>query len=186
VKRNDAVKTPLPTFLLLLVLLTALGCPLDIQVRPEAGTDAGCQGEDCARACTRDLDCPDGQRCDDFYDVCEPGSRLTEECSGFGTCPAYADCKNSRCEQRCTFGCPLGYQCGPESLCVEQCTAGPPETLGRFCASSLDCTRCGFCVESGDGKKCHQPCGGDADCPGGGAGACQLVPGGSLRVCRLL
>ena len=179
------MRQPASWFLALLGLLTVLGCPLDIQVRPKEFPDAGCEGRDCDTPCARDMECPDGQRCDDFYDRCEPGPRLTERCVGVTQCPAFADCENGRCELKCLYGCPLGYQCGPESVCVEECTDGPPETLGDFCGSSMDCTRCGVCVDSGGAKRCHQPCTSDGDCPGGAAGTCQPVSGSSLRVCRL-
>ncbi|WP_164019753.1 latent transforming growth factor beta-binding protein [Pyxidicoccus trucidator] len=173
------------SFLAPLALLTVLGCPLDIQVRSEDAADAGCQGDTCVRACTGDFECPEGQRCDAFYEECESGPRLTQVCSGVASCPAFASCEDGRCELRCSYGCPPGYRCDPESVCVEECTAGQPETLGNFCESSLDCTRCGFCVDAGGAKKCHRPCTSDSDCPGGPSGACQPVPGGSLRVCRL-
>ncbi|MFP2908758.1 latent transforming growth factor beta-binding protein [Pyxidicoccus sp. 3LFB2] len=174
------------SFLAPLALLTALGCPLDIEVRPDETADAGCQGAACVRACTRDSECPAEQRCDTFYEECEPGPRLTQECSGVTSCQGLASCEEGRCELRCSYGCPPGYRCSPESVCVEECTEGPPERLGDFCASSLDCTRCGFCVDAGGAKRCHQPCSADSDCAGGGAGACQVVPGSSLRVCRLV
>ena len=179
------MRPPVSWFLVPLALLSVLGCPLDIQVRPEDGTDTGCRGSACETPCVADSECSDAYRCDGLYERCEAGPRLTEECSGFGTCQGGASCEDGRCELRCVYGCPLGYRCAPEDLCVETCTGGPLETLGDFCDSSLDCTRCGFCVESGGAKKCHQPCSADADCPGGASGSCQLVPGGSLRVCRL-
>ncbi|NMO13643.1 latent transforming growth factor beta-binding protein [Pyxidicoccus fallax] len=172
-------------FLALLGLLTLLGCPLDIQVRSEEVPDAGCEDDDCATPCVRDSECPDGQRCRDIYDRCEPGARITEPCAGLSSCPGFSNCKNGRCELACSRGCPLGYRCGPESLCVEECTQEPPETLGDHCDSSMDCTRCGFCVDAGGTKRCHQPCKSDEECPDGAAGSCQPVPGSSLRVCRL-
>jgi hypothetical protein len=180
------MRPSVPWFLVPLALVTLLGCPLDIQVRgEEAEPDAGCQGSDCRASCTSDAECPDSERCYDFDGRCEPGPRLTEECSGFNSCQAYANCKNSRCELRCTFGCPLGYQCAPDGICVETCTGNAPETLGRFCASSLECTRCGVCLDSGAGKRCHQPCTSDDECPDGSPGSCQAVAGGSLHVCQL-
>ncbi|WP_163992909.1 latent transforming growth factor beta-binding protein [Pyxidicoccus caerfyrddinensis] len=177
---------PVSWFLVSLGLLMVLGCPLDIQVRPEEGTDAGCQGKDCETLCVADSECPESHRCDDFEGHCAPGPRLTEECSDFISCQGLASCEDGRCELRCaSYECPPGYQCGPDKVCVETCTGGPPETLGAFCDSSLDCTRCGFCVDGGGSKRCHQPCSSDGDCPGGAVGSCQAVPGGSLHVCRL-
>lgn len=169
------MRQPASWFLALLGLLTLLGCPLDIEVRPE----------EVPTPCVRDSECPDGQRCDDYSERCKPGTRLTEPCARSTSCPPYSSCENGRCERSCLYGCPLGYRCDPESLCVEECTQGPPETLGDFCDSSVDCTRCGFCVDAGGTKRCHQPCTSDGDCPGGAAGSCQPVPRGSLRVCRL-
>lgn len=177
------MRRSVPWLLAPLALMWVLGCPLDIQVRPEEAPDAGCPDGVCP--CMRDTDCPEEQRCGDFYDKCEPGPRLTEECSGIGSCPSFAHCEDNRCQLSCTYGCPLGYQCAPESFCVEACTAGPPETLGNACDSSMDCLRCGFCVGSSGAKRCHQPCRFDADCPGSEPGACQPVPGSSLRACRL-
>lgn len=171
------------SFLAPLALVMLLGCPLDIQVRPDEVADAGCQGDACV--CTGDRECPEDQRCDTFYEECEPGPRLTEACSGVAVCPGFASCEDGRCELKCLYGCPPGYRCAPESVCVEECSAGPTESLGRFCESSLDCGRCGFCVEARGAKKCHQPCTADSDCPGGGADACQPVPGSTLRVCQL-
>ncbi|MFP2928137.1 latent transforming growth factor beta-binding protein [Pyxidicoccus sp. 3LG] len=175
------------TFFSVLALMTVLGCPLDIQVRPEEAPDAGCEEEPCEQPCASDAECPDDARCYDFEERCVPGPRLTEACSGFNSCQPYANCKDNRCELRCNFGCPLGYRCGPEALCVETCTGGArPERLGDFCNSSLDCTRCGFCVEAEGGKRCHQPCQSDSECPEGAPGSCQQVPGKEgLRVCRL-
>lgn len=166
-----------------LLLVWMLGCPLDIQVRPEEAPDAGCPDGVCP--CLGDRDCPDGQRCDTFHDECESGPRLTDECNGIGECPSFANCEDNRCQLSCTYGCPPGYQCAPESVCVEECIAGPPETVGGACDSSMDCLRCGYCVGPTGAKRCHQPCRSDSDCPGGEPGGCEAVPGGSLRVCRL-
>jgi hypothetical protein len=167
------------------VLLGGLGCPLDIEVRAPA-EDAGCP-EPCQVSCDSDAQCPDGQRCDTVYNGrCEAGPRLTQECTRLASCPAFALCEKGHCALRCTYGCPPGYQCGPEGVCVETCTGGPPETLGNFCESSMACARCGFCVSTGGAKRCHQPCKADAECAGGAPGACQPVGEGSpMRVCRL-
>lgn len=172
-------------FLAPLAVVTLLGCPLDIQVRPEEATDAGCDEKSCRALCAADSECPDDERCNRFEERCEPGPRLTEECFGFDSCQGFANCTKGRCEMSCTYECGRGYQCAPDKICVETCTAGPPETLGRFCQSSLECTRCGICVDSGAGRRCHQPCGSDSDCPGGAEGSCQTLPGSSVHVCWL-
>jgi hypothetical protein len=166
------------------VLLAAVGCPLDIEVRPPVG-DAGCP-EPCVIPCERDSQCPEEQRCDAVYNGrCEPGPRLTQACGAFTSCPAFSNCDQGHCALKCIYGCPPGYRCGPEEVCVEECTGGPLETLGHACESSLECARCGFCVSTGGAKQCHQPCKTDTDCPGGAAGACQSGPEGSAwRVCR--
>ncbi|MCP3137753.1 latent transforming growth factor beta-binding protein [Pyxidicoccus xibeiensis] len=177
------MRNPVLSLLACLALLTLLGCPLDIEVREE---DLVCEDEPCGTSCVADAECPDDQRCDGLEDVCVPGPRLTETCSGFGSCQPYASCEESRCEMSCSYGCPPGYRCGPENLCVEECTSGVPETLGDYCETSMDCTRCGFCVaDAGGAKRCHQPCSSDGDCPGGTPGSCELIPRSSLRVCRL-
>lgn len=177
------MRLPVSFRLALLVLWMGPGCPLDIQVRDEA--DAGCAGQDCVLACLSDRECPEGQRCNDAFGQCEPGTRLTEPCADSFSCPSLAFCREDRCTRPCSSGCPSGYLCGPESQCVEACQGMPPESLGRFCQGSLECTRCGFCADTGGVKKCHQPCQADAECPGGEPGVCQLIPGSTLRVCRL-
>ncbi|RKG80055.1 latent transforming growth factor beta-binding protein [Corallococcus exercitus] len=179
------MRCPFPFLLVLGVLLVGPGCPLDIQVREEP--DAGCSGDSCTLACAADRECPAGQRCNDFYDECEPGPRITEPCADNIACSGIASCKDGRCARRCSVNdCPLGYQCspGPESLCVETCEGLTPENLGRFCASSMECTRCGLCTDSGGGKKCHQPCRSDAECPDARPGVCVVIPGSTLRVCQ--
>ncbi|MCY1042356.1 latent transforming growth factor beta-binding protein [Corallococcus sp. bb12-1] len=177
------MRLPGSSFLAVLLLLTAVGCPLDIQVRDEA--DAGCSDDACVRSCSSDRECPDGQRCDGAFQQCEPGARLTERCADSFSCPGLARCEGGRCSLACGSGCPVGYRCGPEDLCVEICDGLPPATLDAFCSSSLECGRCGFCVDSGGVKKCHQPCRLDVECPGGAPGVCRLLPGGDLGVCRL-
>lgn len=165
-----------------LALVTVLGCPLDIEVRED--TDAG------PRACVKDQECPDGQRCgDDSEDNhCVPGPRVTQPCSGgYGTCSYAASCQNGLCTENCVGGpCRLGYQCAPDYKCVEACTEGPPTKTGDFCETSTDCGRCGFCVATGSKEmKCHQPCSSDAECPGATPGVCEKVLLSSLRVCHL-
>ncbi|QRO02298.1 latent transforming growth factor beta-binding protein [Archangium violaceum] len=167
-----------------LALVTVLGCPLDIEVRePPLDTDAG------PRACVKDQDCPEGQRCDDAYsdNHCEPGPRVTQSCTGDFTCSYLASCVEGRCELGCLGGrCRPGYQCAPDRECVEACSEGAPTKLGDYCDGSTDCGRCGFCVAlSGSGeKRCHQPCTSDTEC-GGETGACQKVTNSTLHVCRL-
>ncbi|RYZ42058.1 MAG: FHA domain-containing protein [Myxococcaceae bacterium] len=39
-------------------------------------------------------------------------------------------------------------------------------------------------VDLGGGKRCHQPCLSDAECPGGAPRACAVLAGSSLRACR--
>lgn len=173
-----------PLSFLLLILLVAPGCPLDIQVREEL--DAGCLGDACVRSCAADRECPEDQRCSDVYRECESGPRLTEPCSDPLACSTFAYCVKGRCTRDCDPGCPTGYQCSPapESLCVETCEGLPPEHLGDSCETSMDCARCGFCANLGRGKTCHQPCRSDAECPGGQAGTCVQLPGSTLRVCQ--
>ena len=65
------MRPPVPWFLAPLVLVTLLGCPLDIQVRPAEHTDAGCQGRDCQTPCVADSQCLDSERCDTFDERCE-------------------------------------------------------------------------------------------------------------------
>ncbi|ADO73779.1 hypothetical protein [Stigmatella aurantiaca] len=177
-----------PSAFVLLVpflLLGGLGCPIDIDVRPPSQDGGDCAGP-CTLPCDRDSQCPEDQRCDITYNKrCEPGLRLTEACTVFTSCPSLSICDEGYCAQSCIYGCPTGYQCGPEEVCVEACTGGPPGTLGNYCESSMECTRCGFCVSTGGEKKCHQPCKADAECLEGGLGACQALPGSTLRVCRL-
>ncbi|WP_233601905.1 latent transforming growth factor beta-binding protein [Corallococcus sp. CA047B] len=181
--RSVPMRFFLPWLLLTLTLLTATGCPLDIQVREEA--DGGCTGSACTRSCASDRDCPDGQRCNELDDQCEPGPRLTEPCSDSFSCSTFARCLGGRCSQACAGNCPAQYQCAPDGPCVESCDGlPPPATLGDYCASSLECGRCGFCVDLGGGKQCHQPCRADDDCPGGASGACAAISGSSLRACR--
>jgi hypothetical protein len=173
---------PLVRLLVPLALVTVLGCPLDIQVREE-DPDEG------PRACVKDQECPEGQRCDDASrdNHCIEGPRVTQPCTGFGTCSYLAFCQKGRCVEGCLGGatCRLGYQCAPDDECVEACTEGPPTKAGSYCGSSTDCGRCGFCVAlGGGGKQCHQPCTADAECPGGAPGACMVVPGSTARVCR--
>ncbi|WP_223645985.1 Dickkopf N-terminal cysteine-rich domain-containing protein [Corallococcus sp. EGB] len=167
---------------LLVTLLAAPGCPLDIQVREEA--DAGCDESSCQQTCDADRECPAGQRCHSLYEVCEDGPRLTEPCSSSSDCASNARCMGGHCVRSCERGCPLGYQCGPESTCVETCEGRTGGHLSEYCETSMDCTPCGFCTDSGGGRKCHQPCRSDAECPGGGAGSCVPISGTGLRVCR--
>lgn len=164
------------------VLLVGPGCPLDIQVRGEP--DAGCSEDSCALACEADRECPDEQRCHYLYNTCEDGPRLTEACSDSLDCPGNSRCMGGHCVRSCERGCPLGYQCGPEATCVETCDGLTPSNLGSYCETSMDCTRCGFCTDLGGGKRCHQPCRSDAECPGGSAGSCAQIPGTALRACR--
>ncbi|RKH03857.1 latent transforming growth factor beta-binding protein [Corallococcus carmarthensis] len=168
--------------LVLLVLVVGPGCPLDIQVRE--APDAGCSESSCSSPCDADRECPAGQRCNLFFKDCEDGPRLTEPCSAATSCSGNARCTGGRCVQGCGQGCPVGYLCGPESTCVETCEGMTPATLGSYCTTSMDCTRCGFCADSGSGKKCHQPCRSDAECPDAKPGACVLLPGSTLRVCQ--
>jgi hypothetical protein len=178
----------LPSWLLAsLVLLVGAGCPLDIQVREEPETDAGCFRPSCVRDCSSDRDCPDDERCNGFDAKCEPGARLTQECGDNLDCTTFARCLRGRCTQTCNGTCPKDYQCSPENTCVESCAGlPPPKSLGRYCDSSQECGRCGFCadVESQGAKRCHQPCRSDAECPGATAGACVAIPGSALRACR--
>ncbi|OJT26591.1 hypothetical protein BO221_00660 [Archangium sp. Cb G35] len=165
-----------------LALVTMLGCPLDIQVREEDPGDAG------PRACVKDQECPDGQRCNDASrdNVCEDGPRVTQPCPGFGTCSYTVFCEKGVCVHGCLGAdCRPGYQCAPDYKCVEACAEGPPTKAGEFCDTSTDCGRCGFCVSlGGEAKRCHVPCTADTQCPGGAPGACVLVPGKTVRVCR--
>lgn len=167
---------------LLVVLLVGPGCPLDIQVREEP--DAGCEDSSCEQVCDADRECPVGQRCNDLSDVCEDGPRLTEPCSVSFDCDSNARCMDGHCVRSCVRSCPLGYQCGPETTCVESCERRTAGHLGDYCENSMDCTPCGFCADSGDGRRCHQPCRSDAECPEGKAGSCVLLSGTDLRVCR--
>ncbi|WP_239576396.1 hypothetical protein [Archangium primigenium] len=149
---------------------------------------ADCDDGACALACTRDAECPDGSRCGKSWHQCEKGPRLGEACREGFDCQRDASCNaQRRCKLSCLSdsGCPLDYRCAPDSVCVNECTGTPPETVGLTCESSLDCGRCGFCVASGGVKRCHQPCLLDRDCPGGAAGACEQVGSTSLRACRL-
>ncbi|MBN9685702.1 MULTISPECIES: latent transforming growth factor beta-binding protein [unclassified Corallococcus] len=173
-----------PLSFLMLLLLVATGCPLDIQVRE--ALDAGCSGDACVLSCAADRECPEDQRCSALYEECEPGPRLTEPCFEPLDCPTYTYCVKGRCSRDCERGCPTGYQCSPapESLCVETCEGLSPEHLGDSCETSMDCARCGFCTDSGQGRRCHQPCRSDAECPGAKPGGCVLIPGSSLRVCQ--
>ncbi|MGE6761460.1 latent transforming growth factor beta-binding protein [Corallococcus interemptor] len=168
--------------LIVLVLLVGPGCPLDIQVRE--APDAGCSEDDCPSACASDRECPEDQRCHYLYNECEDGPRLTEPCSVSFDCSSNARCMGGHCVRSCAQGCPLGYQCGPEATCVETCDGLTPSNLGSYCETSMDCTRCGFCADLGDGKKCRLPCKSDAECPDGGAGSCAQIPGTTLRACQ--
>ncbi|WP_257448307.1 latent transforming growth factor beta-binding protein [Archangium lipolyticum] len=167
-----------------LALVTVLGCPLDIEVREQDNPDAG------PLACVKDQECPEGQRCGDASrnNHCEPGPRVTQPCSGYGTCSYAAFCQDGLCSLDCVGGpCRLGYQCAPDYECVEACTEGPPTKIGVFCNSSTECGRCSVCVPSGSSgeKRCHQPCSADAECPGAAPGVCEKVPGRPGRVCHL-
>ena len=180
-------------------------------VEPTPSEDAGCSGQvplggscaqacDCAtpgadcvdrvctRACTRDSECLDGTRCNEIWHRCEAGPRLGETCRESFDCPSTATCNaQHRCKTGCTsdFGCPLDYRCAPDSVCVNEFTAPPLETLGLTCETSLDCARGGFCVLSGSEKRCRQPCQLDRDCPGGATGACEQAGTKTPRACRL-
>ncbi|ATB27659.1 hypothetical protein [Melittangium boletus] len=149
---------------------------------------ADCVDSVCVRACTRDSDCSDGSRCNETWHRCEEGPRLGEACRESRDCPGSATCNaQRRCKTICNtdWSCPLDYRCAPDSVCVNECTNTPPETVGLTCETSLDCARCGFCVASGTVKQCRQPCLLDRDCPGGAVGSCEQVGSTALRACRL-
>lgn len=155
-----------------------------------ATAGASCSGGFCVRSCATDWDCPEDRRCDEATDKCELGPRIGEACRDSFDCQSYVNCSTTLrvCAVNCGFdaACPPGYRCAPDSTCVEDCS-GVPETLGLTCESSLDCSRCGFCVATGTGseKRCRQPCRLDRDCPGGATGSCEQVGSTSLRACRL-
>jgi len=152
-----------------------------------ATAGATCSGGTCVLTCSTDWDCPEDRRCDEASDRCEVGSRIGEPCEDGFDCQSFVQCNTTRdrCEVNCSndFACPPGYRCSPDSTCVENCT-GVPESLGLTCESSLDCSRCGLCVESGGEKRCRASCQLDRDCPGGAAGACEQVGTSKLRACR--
>jgi len=174
-------------FLLFPVLasLMVLGCPLDIQVRCEESSDCG---ENEPTRCSTDSDCQDTERCHQQRLRCEVGPRLGEACREAFECPIFTVChlERRRCEAPCVndMSCPPGYRCSPDRLCVEECSDAPPETLGLTCETSMDCARCGFCVDSGGEQQCRQPCQLDRDCPGGAEGVCEQVGTSQLRACR--
>jgi hypothetical protein len=149
---------------------------------------AECVENLCVQTCSRDTDCPEDRRCNEDSHQCEVGPRLGDPCDNSFECPGVARCnpERHRCEESCStdWGCPAGYRCSPDQLCVEECTGAPPATVGLTCESSMDCASCGFCVASGEQRRCRQPCHLDRDCPGGALGACEQV-GSQVRVCRL-
>lgn len=144
---------------------------------------AFCQGT-CVLSCTTDFECPTGRRCD--QGVCRVGPRLGEACEDSWDClTGQCDLTRKRCEQYCSHdgSCPSGYRCAPDGYCVEKCD-DVPATLGLTCEISVDCPRCGFCVQAADSVlRCHQRCSLDRDCGDGGLGACE--DRFSYRVCRL-
>ncbi|MCP3101035.1 hypothetical protein LZ198_19350 [Myxococcus sp. K15C18031901] len=149
---------------------------------------AGCDGRVCTLTCSTDFQCPVGRRC--RQSQCEVGPRLGEGCTSSLECTTVANCHPTRrrCEESCNpqagGGICLseGYRCASDSVCVEACSDAPT-TVGRTCENSLDCARCGECLPSDQGLRCRQLCARDSDCPGGAAGACEVV--GRARACRL-
>ncbi|WP_241759222.1 hypothetical protein [Pyxidicoccus parkwayensis] len=152
----------------------------------DGGADGGTDGGPDALTCETDFECPAGMRCD--HERCVQGLKLGEPCLDTFDCPTFAFCNKERrrCEEKCNLQagdiCEPGYRCAPDGQCVEDCT-GVPETLGLTCENSLDCSRCGVCLSSGNALRCRQPCRLDRDCPGGADGACEMV--GTTRACKL-
>ncbi|XXF77576.1 hypothetical protein P2318_31660 [Myxococcaceae bacterium GXIMD 01537] len=154
-----------------------------------AASGASCDEGFCQQPCVNDSACPDDRRCNERTHRCEVGPRLGETCRETLDCQSFAFCNTTRrrCEMTCStdWGCAPGFRCGPDSLCIEDCSS-VPETVGLTCESSMDCARCGFCVPVSDAeKRCRQPCYLDRDCPGGATGACEQLSGSTLRACRL-
>ncbi|WP_420811439.1 DUF7107 domain-containing protein [Myxococcus hansupus] len=150
-----------------------------------ADAAAACVSGTCTLTCSTDFTCRDGRRCTDGQ--CVVGARIGEPCRDTFDCPDFASCprERMRCEERCNPGsglCEAGYQCAPDSVCVQACS-GSPASVGDDCENSLDCSPCSVCLTSGAALRCRQPCRLDRDCPGGAAGSCEQV--GSTRACRL-
>lgn len=154
----------------------------------DGGTGDGGPTEEPS-TCSTDLECPEDRRCSETWHTCELGPRLGEACEDSFDCGLSGSCnpQRSRCEKTCSqdLYCPNGYRCSPDELCVEKCSSAPPETVGLTCETSMDCARCGFCVDSGGVKQCRQPCQLDRDCPGGATGVCERVGSTQLKACRL-
>ena len=161
-----------PLFLLLAVLG---GCPLVIEVRQDGGRVE-------PNVCATDFECDAGSRCE--YSACVVGKRIGDPCLDVFDCPALMGCDPAlqKCAVSCVndSSCPPGYRCAPDDTCIEACP-GVPATLGQNCESSLDCQRCGVCVNNGNGLRCFQRCTLDRDC--GDAGVrCEGTTG--KKTCR--
>ena len=148
---------------------------------------AACEDGRCTMTCESDFGCREGRRCTNGR--CEVGPRIGEACKDVFDCGGTAQChpERKRCEERCNFSagggiCDEGYRCASDDVCVVDCSDAPT-TVGLSCENSLDCARCGECLPSEQGLRCRRLCRQDRDCPGGAAGACELV--GVVRACRL-
>jgi fibronectin type 3 domain-containing protein len=101
----------------------------------------------------------------DYSNVASTCTTGTEEICGNGTdddCNGWIDSEDPVCGQlACDWGCPQGYLCGPEGLCVSHCSDGAPNgdegdvdcggscaakcDAGQRCNGNFDCAS-NFCV----------------------------------------
>ncbi len=149
-----------------------------------AGTGGGSGGSGGGQAqCEFDWQCGAMRFCEGG--ACIAGGKIGDSCDFSTECGAVlCDLTLGVCASSCVFdsSCRPGYDCAPDTTCVPRCQGPVPAVaLGRTCRESVEC-ECGYCVDEGMRKRCHQPCRYDSDCDGG-TGSCRDL--GGKKACKL-